>query len=42
MSVMRHTARTGSNEPQVSNELAGRQFRIWWIQIGAPVALPGA
>jgi len=29
MSVMRHTARTGSNEPQVSNELAGRQFRIW-------------
>src|SRR6266436_8557006 len=36
MSVLRHTARTGSNEPQVSNELAGRQFRIWWIQNRRP------
>src|SRR5262249_44330762 len=32
MSVMRHTARTGADEPQVSHELAGRQFRIGWIQ----------
>src|SRR5262245_28362230 len=36
MSVMRHTARTGSSGPQVSNEPAGRQFRIWWIQNPRP------